>query len=242
MLLWLSVANATIVNVLTPSIGPLDEGWKGSVKAGGTVHAGNEKRTGANLAAGLTYKKENHLSRFHASLDVGRAFGEVTSQKAFVNARHLWQVHEGVAPFGFVQVDHNPFRGLAVRDLFGAGVDLRMGRSKHAEAHLGLSVMGEHQVHNEGFVDDDSGLHARFSTYATVAVKTEGILLASTTFFQPRVDQPANFRILQELSMTLDVNTYLDWNVLLRLEQDSRPPNDIEPFDLALRSGIVVGF
>ncbi|MEZ4319920.1 MAG: DUF481 domain-containing protein [Myxococcota bacterium] len=245
MIFWLATmdAHATIVNVLTPSVGVLEDGWHGSVKAGGVVLSGNEKQLGANLAAGVQYKKQRHLTSLKASGDVTQAFGDIVAQKAFTNARHRWMFAEPVSAVGFVQVDHNRFRGLLVRDLAGAGVDIRTFRNDWTEAHLGLTMMGEHQVHGEGFVDDDAGLHARMSNYFTVAVKSESVVLASTTFYQPRVDQWANnWRFLEELSFTIDISEHLDWNVLFRLERDSSPPTGVEPLDLALKSGLVLGF
>lgn len=235
-------AQATIVNVLTPSVGVLEDGWHGSAKAGGTLLAGNEQRLGAHLALGLRRKRGHHLTSLKASGDVGRAFGDVVSQRAFVNVRHRWLVHDPLSVFGFVQVDHNRFRGVAVRDLVGAGIDWRTWRTDGTEAHAGLSGMAEHQVHAEGFDDEDRGLHARLSGYFTVALKTETVVLASTTFVQPRVDDPANWRLLEELTFTIDISEHLDWNVLGRVERDARPPTGVLPVDLSLKSGLVVGF
>ncbi|MCB9675287.1 MAG: DUF481 domain-containing protein [Alphaproteobacteria bacterium] len=242
MLLGLSDARATIVNVLTPSVGVLEDGWHGSVKAGITVLDGNEKRIGADLASGLQYKRSTHLVALKASGDVARAFGDKVSQRAFANLRHRWLFADPVSTVEFVQIDHNAFRGLAMRDLAGAGLDFRLFRAEWTEAHLGLTVMGEYQLHSEGFEDDDAGLHARMSDYFTVAVKTETVVLASTTFVQPRLDRWSNWRFLEEVSMTIDISEHLDWNVLFRVERDSSPPTGVEPVDLALKSGLVVGF
>lgn len=242
MLLFLATAQATIVNVLTPSIGPIEPGWHGSVKASGTVLAGNERRLSASLAAGLQVRHERHLVRLKASSDAALAFDEVVAQKAFVNLRHRFLLKGPVSSLLFVQVDHNRFRGLSVRDLAGGGVDVRTWREDWTEAHLGLSVMAEHQIHAGGVVDDDSGLRARISSYFTVAAKTESVVFASTTFVQPRVDHPQNWRFLEDLSMTIDISEHLDWNVLLKLERDSRPPTGVDPLDVALTSGLVVSF
>ncbi|MCB9670004.1 MAG: DUF481 domain-containing protein [Alphaproteobacteria bacterium] len=243
MLISLVAAHATIVNVLTPDVGAIEPGWHGSVKAGGQMLAGNEQRLGANLAAGLRYRRERDLWALKASVDVAAAFKQVVSQKAFVNLRHRHALGQGpVSTVEFVQVDHNRFRGLAVRDLAGAGLDIRTWRQDWTEAHLGITVMGEHQVFNDGYEDDDEGLHARMSNYFTVAVKTDSVVLASTTFYQPRLDLWANWRMLQDLSMTLDISERLDWNVLFKVERDSRPPTGVKPLDVGLTSGLVLGF
>lgn len=242
VLVGLSTAQATIVNVLTPSVGSLDDGWHGSVKAGGTVLVGNEDRLGANLAAGVRHKKGVHLTSLHASGDIAEAFGDIVSRRAFVNARHQWMFEEPVSAVGFVQVDHNAFRGILMRDLVGAGFDFRLFRGDWYEAHLGVTAMGEYQVHGDGFVDEDAGLHARMSDYFTVAIKSESVVLASTTFYQPRLDVWTNWRMLQELSFTIDISKHLDWNVLAKLERDSNPPTGVEKLDLAVTSGLVLGF
>lgn len=235
-------ARATIVNVLTPSIGVLEDGWHGSIKTGFSMLSGNEQRLGADLAAGVTWKRSTHLVSMKASGELALAFDDLVARKAFTNARHRWLFADPVSTVEFVQVDHNAFRGILVRDLVGAGVDIRVWRADWTEAHLGITAMAEHQVHAEGFVDEDAGLHARGSTYVTVAVKTDGLVLASTTFFQPRLDQPTNHRALEELSLTVDLTEHLDWNVLFKVERDSRPPTGVKPTDIALKSGLVLGF
>lgn len=241
-LLLTAVAEATIVNVLTPSVGSIEDGLHGSVKLGVILQKGNEDRIGANLAAGLRYKHKKHLVSLTASGDYALAFGDVNSQRGFANLRHQWMFWEPVSSLVFAQVDHNRFRGLAVRDLFGAGADIRVWRNDWSEAHLGISVMAEHQKHSDGFIDDDAGLHARMSDYFTVAIKTKTVVLANTVFVQPRLDRWSNWRLLEELSFTVDIAKYLDWNVLFRLERDSRPPTDVEKLDLMLKSGLVLGF
>ncbi len=243
-MLWLlgGLAHATIVNVLTPTVGVLEDGVHGSVKAGVSLLEGNEKRVGFDLAAGLTYKRRKHLVALRASSDVARAFGDTVSQKAFANLRHRWLFADPVSALGFVQVDHNRFRGLLVRNLVGGGVDIRVWRNDWTEAHLGLSIMGEYQDHGDGFIDEDRGLHGRMSDYFTVAVKSETVVLASTTFIQPRLDDWSNWRLLEELSFTVDISKLLDWNVLFRVERDNRPPTGVEPVDLSLKSGLVLGF
>ena len=236
-------ASAGIVNVFTPSVGPIEDGWHGTVTGSTTLLAGNEKKAGADAAAGLRVKhSDTHLSSLTGSAELAYALGEVVSDKSFANLRHRWLFADPVAAFVFVQVDHNALRALQIRDLSGLGLDVKMWSNDWTEAHLGLSMMVEHQVHLEGFVDDDAGVFVRNSDYLTIAVKSERVSLASTSFFQPRVDAFSNWRALEELVFTVNIAKHLDWNAKAKFEHDNSPPVDIEKSDLSVTSGLAVKF
>jgi hypothetical protein len=236
-------ANATIVNVFTPSVGPIEDGWHGSVTAATTLLAGNEKRAGAKTAAGVRIKHAGaHLTSLTGSGEVAYALDELITDRAFANLRHRWMFAEPVAAFGFLQVDHNALRALQIRDLAGVGLDVRLVRKDWAEAHVGVAMMVEQQRLSKGVRDEDRGTHLRNSNYLTLAVSSDKVSLASTSFFQPRVDAPTNWRALEELVLTVKLAERLDWTAKARLEHDSDPPEEVAPNDLSTLSGLVVTF
>ena len=236
-------SSAGIVNVFTPSVGPIEDGWHGTLTGSTTLLSGNEQKAGANAAAGLRVKhSDTHLSAVTGSAELAYALGEVVSDKSFVNLRHRWSFADPVAAFAFGQVDHNALRALQIRDLVGLGLDVKMWGNDWTEAHLGVSMMVEHQVHLAGFVDDDAGVYIRNSDYLTLAVKSERVSLSSTSFFQPRVDAFSNWRALEELVFTVNIAKHLDWNAKVKLEHDNSPPVDIKKTDLSANSGLAVNF
>jgi len=236
-------AQATIVNVFTPSVGAIEDGWHGSVSASTTVLAGNENKSGVASAAGVRVKHgAAHLSALTGSGEIAYALDEVITDKAFANLRHRWMFAEPLAAFGFAQIDHNALRALQVRDLAGLGCEVRMWRNDWTEAHLGVAMMVEQQILSKGVRDEDAGVHLRNSDYVTIAVKSDKITLASTSFFQPRIDAPSNWRALEELAFTVKLADRLDWNAKGRIEHDSDPPEGVKTDDLSLTSGLVVQF
>ena len=236
-------AHATIVNVFTPSVGAIDDGWHGSVSASTTVLTGNENKAGAMAAAGVRVKQgAAHLTSLTGSGEIAYALDALVTEKAFANLRHRWMFREPFAAFGFVQVDHNALRALQVRDLVGVGTDVRLWRNDWSEAHLGVAMMVEQQILSEGVRDEDAGVHLRNSDYLTVAVKSEKVALASTSFFQPRIDDLGNWRALEELAFTVKLADKLDWTAKGRLEHDSSPPEGVKPTDLSVTSGLVINF
>ena len=146
-------AQATIVNVFTPSVGAIEDGWHGSVSASTTVLAGNENKSGVASAAGVRVKHgAAHLSALTGSGEIAYALDEVITDKAFANLRHRWMFAEPLAAFGFAQIDHNALRALQVRDLAGLGCEVRMWRNDWTEAHLGVAI-------------DDSGLRSEAAAF-----------------------------------------------------------------------------
>lgn len=103
--------------------------------------------------------------------------------------------------------------------------------------------MAEYQLLSIDAVDSDAGLHPRGTSYLTMAIsKDDQISLASTSFFQPRLDDLSNWRFLEELALTVDVTKRVDWTVVAKLELDSQPVQGNVGYDLSLINGLVFSF
>ncbi|MFT5587672.1 MAG: hypothetical protein ACI9VR_005285, partial [Cognaticolwellia sp.] len=112
LLLLSSLANATIVNVLQPAVGPPELGNSASLSLSAKVLQGNETRLSVNGAAGFRRVSEAHLVRVQITGERAIAFDEVLADKAFAHVRHVWTFHDPFASFAFAQSDRNAFRDL----------------------------------------------------------------------------------------------------------------------------------
>jgi hypothetical protein len=243
LLLLSSLSSAAIVNVLQPAVGPPELGNSGSLSLSARVLQGNETRLSATGAAGFRHVSEAHLVRVQISGERAMAFDEVLADKAFAHLRHVWTFHDPFATFAFVQSDRNAFRSLQLRSLAGGGVQARLWRNDWTEAAFGVGAMAEYQLLSEGAVDSDAGLHPRGTSFLTMAISRDGkISLASTSFFQPRLDDLSNWRFLEELALTVDVTRRVDWTLVAKLELDSQPVPGNEGYDLSLVNGLVFSF
>ncbi|GEM_PF-4598905 len=242
LLLTSAVALAAVVNTLSPSVGPPEEGRSGELALAGGANFGNTEQTSLTPGAAIEAVAGDHawqaaLAAEHTTID-----GAVHTQQAFGAVRYGWTFHDPWTVYGFVQADHNTSKSLIVRDLVGAGVDRRLWRTERAEAHLSAAVMSEHQLHAphpSGAVDDDAGLRARGNATMTHAVLLdERIQLTSVTYFQPRLDRPENWRVYEELVLDVTLNERLTWSYSGTLEHDREPPAGVAATDVALASAL----
>lgn len=242
MMLLLGLAQAAIVNVLSPQVGAPEPGVHGSLRAGGRVALGNVDMSVLELSSGVRFVGDRHTVLLSASGNRTLATDVLTVDQGFLHLRDTWSFSDPWATYVFLQADHNAFRSMQLRNLAGAGVQRRLWRTEWTEATLGTSLMGEYQLLTEGAEDEDAGLHARSSSFLTLAFAGDWGVAASTTFFQPRVDLPSNLRVYEELSLTLHLTEHLDWNAVGRVEWDRDPPVGREAVDLTASTGVVASF
>ena len=94
------------------------------------------------------------------------------------------------------QVQHDTFRRIAVRDLYGTGLRFNWIREKHFEMFSGTTVLLEQQaISASDPYPRSSNLCARSSNYAGVNIGFEGVgNLTTVTYLQPRLDRPKDYR------------------------------------------------
>jgi hypothetical protein len=238
-LLLTGSAGASIVNVLTPHIGPPEAGFTGEIAAGVSAVSGNEDNLGFTGGVEMAQVSEdiNHQILFRATGAYAQAYGQTLSQDAFAHARYRWAFHAPWIAFTFAQADHNDFRNLALRAIAGAGLERRLWRAEWTEASVGLSALAEYE--QLVVADDTQGLFGRASAFFLLAIAVnEQLTLGSVSFFQPRLDDFTDWRALEQLSLKIAAGAHLGWESALSYEHDHRPPAGVKTDDLALTSGL----
>jgi len=238
-LLFAGGASASIVNVLTPTIGPPEAGSTGEVALGVSGASGNEDTLGFSGGVGGAWvsPEVNHQVIVKATGAYATAYGAPITQKAFSHVRYRWAFHPPWILFTFAQADHNAFRDLELRAIGGGGMERRLWRADWTEATVGLGAFAEY----ERFIaaPDSQQVFGRASAFYLVAVElNEQLTLGNVTFFQPRLDDFTDWRLLEELALTAKMGEYLSLAATLKIEHDHRPPAGVGPDDVAYTSGL----
>jgi Protein of unknown function, DUF481 len=162
-----------------------------------------------------------------------------------LHLRQSYAVRPWLRPESFAQINYDHSRLLRVRGLVGAGVRVRLANSAHARVWAATGVMFEH----ERLDLPDSAVHParvsvlRSSSYAALRLRAaSNLVIASTTYVQPRVDRPEDVRVLENFALSVLVSRAFTIALSFDLRYDSRPPDGIESLDTALQSGIRVTF
>jgi len=243
--LWLGTtltAQASIVNVLSPSVGAPEEGWNSNAKLSLQHLSGNESKLSFSLLAGTRWVQGPQQVLVKGSADWGEASKEVYSKKAFAHVRWKRELNGSLSSFVFGQVDHNEFRSLLMRDLIGAGLEARIWRTETTEAALATAAMAELEWALEA--DEPEDLAWRSSTYITLAwAPSDQLSLGSTTFIQPLFTDFNDIRAFQQLDLKLKLTEHLSWSSTWKMELDTRPAEDnVESLDSSIKSGLVLSW
>ena len=199
--------------------------------------AGNEDKQKFSVLAGVRRVQGAHQTLLKASLDRATTFGETSTDRAFVHLRHRLEFADSWATFGFAQLEHNGFRSLQVRDLFGLGIERRLWRTERTAGAVASALMSEHEVLLISV--DPLPPRIRSSNYFLLAVDLgQGVTLGSTTFFQPQIADLSDWRLLEDLTLNVSLGQRLSWSVSCKMEMDSRPPEDVNPWDVVVKTGL----
>ena len=212
-------------------------------------HAGNTQTLtfSGSAFAGIHYG--HNVFFVKASADYGQAMDVTNVARWMGHARYNYEFTERFALEIFAQAQHDRFRRIEVRDLYGAGLRYAFYSDKDSDIFAGTSYMFEHE--SISVITDGSALNGkggepndfwnRNSTYLGLNSKITPIVEgATTTYIQPRFDKPKDFRILSESWLSVQITKMLSAKVTGSLWYDSEPPLGVKTFDLEVKNSLVV--
>lgn len=195
---------------------------------------------GGSLFGGLTH--EPHLAFTRLSADYGEARGATTVARWMAHARYNYLLTSVVALEALAQVQHDRFRRIQVRDLYGAGLRFSILRRDDIELFAGTTYLFEHEIVGQvtGAPQTNDTWH-RSSDYVGVNLRVAPLVdLSSVTYVQPRWDDPTDFRILSESFVAFSITKILSARVSTTFWYDSAPPALVKTYDLEIKNSLVV--
>jgi hypothetical protein len=204
--------------------------------------AGNTETTtfSGSLFGGAT--DDPHLFFAKASGDYGHATGSTNVARWTIHARYNYRLSSLLALEALTQAQHDRFRRLAVRDLYGAGLRFVPYEDDELELFFGTTYVLEHEIisatEEEPLSND---IWHRSSDYLGANWQVTPIVVASTvTYVQPRFDRPADFRILHESFLSVTITKRLAARVSGSIWYDSEPPTGVKTYDLEIKNSLEV--
>ena len=206
--------------------------------------AGNSRGASISASAFGGITRAPHLFFGKASSEYGTANDELIVARSFLHLRYNYQT----TPFLYLellaQVQHDEFRRLTVRDLYGTGLRFNWIREKDFELFSGTTIVLEQQVISPTDpYPGRSDLWARSSNYAGVNVAFWDIgSFTSVTYLQPRVDRPKDYRVLHETILSIAITKRLRAMLSANLTYEHEPVPGILPADLEIKNSLGVKF
>lgn len=209
------------------------------------IESGNSDLVELGLNARFDYRRARHYTFLTGALRYGEEGGATFRNRAFGHLRYNYRIASWLTGEAFTQLQQDGFKLLQLRALVGGGGRLRYVDAEAVRLFQGTALMYEREKLN---ADEVVGHPARssvvrWSNYVNVRVPlSEATSFISTVYVQPRVDDFGDLRLLHDATLAVALTRHLTLRTTLNLSYDSRPPDNVEDLDLALRNGIEVRF
>lgn len=214
---------------------------------GGDVafESGNADLFEVGAAARLDAQQGRHYAFLTGSIRYGEQDGSRFKDRAFAHLRYNVRLLSWLVGEAFTQIERDGFKLLQRRFLIGGGARLRYVDAERLKLFQGTGLMFEDERLDVSQVDAHPAhvSTARWSNYVNLRLRlTDKTYAINTVYVQPRLDTFSDVRVLDEASLAIALTDHLTLTTTFSLAYDSRPPDDVEDLDLALRNGVQVTF
>jgi len=220
------------------------EGWSGTVTADFTVQTGNTDLVQLGLAGRTFQVKGNVTTLIVGNGGLGFLSGDRFASSGLVHYRRTHRVTPWIRPEWYVQANYDRQQLLEFRSLLGAGFRTPVTAGDWGEFAAGTSIM----IEDERLDLDATASHPtsttgiRWSTLVSLRWTPSSLVLTSTAYAQPRVDDLGDIRILQNLSVAAPVSERVALSLTFDLRFDSGPPDGLSAVDATLRTGVTLTY
>ena len=170
--------------------------------------------------------------------------GDEYLERLFTHLRWQWSVSRLVTWETYTQAASDRFRRLSLRVLAGTGPRFEIVPGPAVSFAVGLSYLFEHEALRTGSSFGDSGrsdFNHRLSLYYMGRFSVAPLItLASTTYYQPRLDAFVDdWRISSTLDLIVKLSEKLALKVGVSLYYDNEPPDDVKGLDTSTDVSVV---
>ncbi|MES2134226.1 MAG: DUF481 domain-containing protein [Bacteroidota bacterium] len=240
-LLLVSVgAKAQVINIEGKRFLNDTNGWLGNADFNFAIIQNTQQVLSFSNTLRVQYQKNR--SRFILLNDLNFIKAGKTD---FVNAgyqhfRYNYKIHKLITLEAFTQTQYNPVLSLDFRYLIGAGPRFRILKTENARIYAAALYMYEY----DDIKNDAVSLYEhRISTYITFTFSIlKNCELVSTTFYQPKLTDVADYRIANDTGLEIHINKHLNFKSTFNLLYDTRQPIGIPDLVYNFRNGLSVKF
>jgi len=214
------------------------------LRASATTLAGNTRGVIFGSSALAGFHSQRNVAYLILAGDYTRLNGVVSVAKWFGHARHNYELRRWLWWEAYAQLESDRFRRVNLRKLLGTGPRVCIFQSDALELFYGLSYMYEQTaLETADRQPTGEGSAHRLSNYVALTLRAhERISLSSVSYFQPRINQPSDSRVLSVTGADFSVTSLLHSRIDVSVRYDSATPSDVRREDVELKSSLEVAF
>lgn len=220
--------------------------WKTEVTLDAILRGGNNEFIDGNIQIRSDLHLKNHYAFLVANTQYRDGFTKILDRRGFIHARYNYKFSDKYTIESFFQNEFNDFQKLNSRILYGLGSRLKLldygddSSNTKSYVYLGNAFMLEDEIlENEGKLP----LITRSTNYLSVFLRiSKTIDFISVTYYQFRVDEINDYRILNDTRLEFQISKHLKFISAFDYRFDNVPAFDVKKYDYELRNGIRVEF
>lgn len=216
-----------------------------NVSASFTGRSGNTESVETGASAFGAARVDPHTFLASAQADYGKFNGATTVSKTFIHFRYNYRFLPWLIGEAFAQQQQDKFQRLLLRELVGTGPRFLLLDEPELRVAHGIAYMFEYERISvpPGASDDPIEIAHRLSTYLSVLWQPDSrVRTVATAYFQPRIDDPSDFRVLLEATVETQITKRVSIKVVGTLRSDSEPPTSVKPLDLEIKNAFALKF
>ncbi len=227
----------------TERVDPLEvSGLFASVAAGTTLQGGNADVVKLKGNGATGYRATHSWLVLVGGLSYLSSSNKVSTDDRYLQIRYGRFLSPRTRTFHFVQIQNSREQALSHRLLLGNGVRHSFVRNANSRLDLGAGVMWESERLDAALLPagtpttshDWRGDFIAFAMHRISATSR----LTNMFYLEPRVDIPADVRLLDELHLLVTIGAGFDLDVGFQWLHDSRPPGTVRPNDVELDTAL----
>ena len=247
LILWCGPAAAQIVNVQGAlAKAPEKDGAAAEVSAKLMWRTGNNPLIDLGGSGAVVVRRGRVIGLVLARGEYGRSNGVTLTEKTFehlrarvtIDCRWRWEA--------FLQHEFDRFRRLSFRAVAGTGPALQLVDKPTLALLAGAAYMFELERLDRRMGVTDGGeqrVSHRASVYLTGHEDlSSSVSIVETVYAQPRLDDPADIRVLGELGVQSKLSSRIALKDSLVIAYDDSPPEQVERLDTALEVSLLLSF
>ena len=163
--------------------------------------------------------------------------------RGYEHLRYRFAITDSLAWETFVQHQFDEFRHVNFRGLAGTGLALGFSLSDSVNVAIAAAYMFEREIEEATETLRAVENNHRLSSYIQLHRRLmDAVTLGLTSFYQPRVDNFADIRLLGETSLTVSGNKWLAMRLAYSVGYDTPPFAGIEKIDTTKKTSIILQY
>ncbi len=221
------------------------KGFLYNLKATFSLKAGNSEYGAVKLTGRVDHNGKKFDQFIVADIEYKSTADEQITNKGFAHLRGMWNLARRTNLEFFLQREYDKFIDLNSRNLVGTAIKYRLVETRSSkdstntfDINVSTGIMYEGENYNSDPENIEKNLARSTNFISADWLIKDKLNLTGVVYYQPAFSNFNDFRVAAWLTFEFSVIKRFYIVFEISYKYNSRPVNDIKPFDLSIENGI----